>query len=88
MKFIIMQLIEISTLKNDEIKNCFVGIFDSSCSIANLNQRDITKQLLTPLRFIAHMNFSLKNYSFELFHLTGRVGKDFYNSCLRKLECE
>ena len=33
------------------------------------------KQLLTPLRLTARMNFSLKNYSFELFNLTGRVGK-------------
>ena len=45
-----------------------------SC-IANLNQRDITKQLLTPLRLITHMNFSLKHCSFELFNLTRTVGK-------------
>ena len=45
-----------------------------SC-IANLNQRDMVKQLLTPLRLIAHMNFSLKNYGCELLNLTGPVGK-------------
>ena len=33
------------------------------------------KKLITPLRLIARMNFSLKNYSCEFFHLTGRVGK-------------
>ena len=33
------------------------------------------KQLLIPLRLIAHMNFSLKNYSCELVNLTGTVGK-------------
>ena len=35
----------------------------------------MAKQLLTPLRLIAHMNFSLKNYSCELFNLTETVGK-------------
>ena len=35
----------------------------------------MAKQLLTPLRFIAHVNFSLKNYSCELVNLTGTVGK-------------
>ena len=35
----------------------------------------MAKQLLTPLRLIAHMNFSLKNYSCELTNLTGMVGK-------------
>ena len=43
--------------------------------IANLNQRDMAKQLLTHLRLIARMNLSLKNYSCELFNLTGTVGK-------------
>ena len=33
----------------------------------------MAKQLLTPLRLIARINFSLKNYSFEL--LTRTVGK-------------
>ena len=35
----------------------------------------MAKQLLTPLRLISHMNFSLKNYSCELVNLTGTVGK-------------
>ena len=35
----------------------------------------MAKQLLTPLQPIACMNFSLKNYSCELFNLTGMVGK-------------
>ena len=35
----------------------------------------MAKQLLTPSRLIAHMNFSLKNYSCELGNLTGTVGK-------------
>ena len=40
-----------------------------------VNQRDMAKQLLTLLRLIAHTNFSLKNYSCELFNLTGTVRK-------------
>ena len=35
----------------------------------------MAKHLLTPLRLIAHMNFSLKNYSCELVNLIGTVGK-------------
>ena len=35
----------------------------------------MAKQSLTPLRLIAHMNFSLKNYSCELVNLTGTVWK-------------
>ena len=35
----------------------------------------MAKQWLTPLRLIARMNFSLRNYSCELFNLTGTVGK-------------
>ena len=35
----------------------------------------MAKQLLTTLRLIARMNFSLKNHSYELFNLTGMVGK-------------
>ena len=35
----------------------------------------MAKQLLSPLRFIAHMNFSLKIYGCELVNLTGTVGK-------------
>ena len=34
----------------------------------------MAKQLLTPLRLIARMNVSLKNYSFEFFNLIGTVG--------------
>ena len=33
------------------------------------------KTIVTPLRLIARMNFSLKNYSCELFNLIGTVGK-------------
>ena len=47
----------------------------SQVCIANLNHRDKAKQLLTPLRLIARMNFSLKSYSCELFNLIGTVGK-------------
>ena len=46
-----------------------------SSLIANLNERDLSKQLLTPLPLIARMNFSLKNYSCELFNLIGTVRK-------------
>ena len=35
----------------------------------------MAKQLLTPLRLTARMNFSLKNYSCELLYLTGTIGK-------------
>ena len=35
----------------------------------------MAKQLLMPLQLIARMDFSLKNYSCELFNLTGTVGK-------------
>ena len=35
----------------------------------------MAKQLLTSLRLIARMNFSLKSYSCELLNLTGTVGK-------------
>ena len=40
-----------------------------------MNQRDMAKQLLTPLRLTARRNFSLKNYSCELFNLIETVGK-------------
>ena len=36
----------------------------------------MAKQLLTYLRLIARMNFSLINYSCELFNLRGTVGKE------------
>ena len=35
----------------------------------------MAKQLLIPLRLIARMNFSLKNYGCQLFNLIGTVGK-------------
>ena len=35
----------------------------------------MAKQLLTPLRLIAGMNFSLKNYTCELFTLTRTIRK-------------
>ena len=35
----------------------------------------MAKQLLTPLRLIARMNFSLKNYSCELLNFTRTVQK-------------
>ena len=35
----------------------------------------MAKTLITPLRLIAHINFSLKNYSCEFVNLTGTVGK-------------
>ena len=35
----------------------------------------MAKQLLTPLRLLADVNFSLKNYSCELVNLTGTFGK-------------
>ena len=35
----------------------------------------MAKQLPTPLRLIARMNFSLKHYGCELLNLTGTVGK-------------
>ena len=53
-----------------------------------MNQRDMTKQLLTPLRLIARMNFSLKNYSCELFNLTGMVEKVELISTFTTAVCE
>ena len=44
--------------------------------------------LLTPLRLIARMNFSLKNYSFELLNLTGTVGKVELISTFTTAVCE
>ena len=46
------------------------------------------KQLLTLLRLIARMNFSLKNYSCELFYLTGTVGKVELISTFTTAVCE
>ena len=48
----------------------------------------MAKQLLTPLRLIAPMNFSLKNYSCELFNLTGTVGKVELISTFTTVVCE
>ena len=50
--------------------------------------RDMAKQLLTPLRLIARMNFSLKNYSRELFNLTRTVGKVEFISTFTTAVCE
>ena len=59
----------------------------SSC-IANLNQRDMAKHLLTPLRLIARMNVSLKNYGCELFDLIGTVGRVELISIFTTAVCE
>ena len=48
----------------------------------------MAKQLLTPLRLIARMNISLKNYSCELFNLTGTVGKVELISTCTTAVCE
>ena len=48
----------------------------------------MAKQLLTPLRLIARMNFSLKNYSCELLNLTGTVGKVELISTFTTAVCE
>ena len=48
----------------------------------------MAKQLPTPLRLIARMNFSLKNYSYELFNLTGTVGEVELISTFTTAVCE
>ena len=48
----------------------------------------MAKQLLTPLRLIARMKFSLKNYSCELLNLTGTVGKVELISTFTTAVCE
>ena len=48
----------------------------------------MAKQLLTPLRLIAHMNFSLKNYSCELFNLVGTVGNVELISTFKTAVCK
>ena len=48
----------------------------------------MAKQLLTPLRLIARMNFSLKNYSCDLLNLTGTVGKIELISTFTTAVCE
>ena len=48
----------------------------------------MAKQLLAPLQLIARMNFSLKNYSFELFTLIGMVWKVELISTITTAVCE
>ena len=48
----------------------------------------MAKQLLTPLRLIARMNFSLKSYNCELLKLTGTVGKVELISTFTPAVCE
>ena len=48
----------------------------------------MAKQLLTALRLIASMNCSLKNYSCELFNLTGTVEKVEFISTFTTAVCE
>ena len=48
----------------------------------------MAKQLLTPLRLIARINFSLKTYSSELLNLTGTVGKVELISTFTTAVCE
>ena len=48
----------------------------------------MAKQLLIPLRLIARINFPLKNYSCELFNLTGVVGKVELISTFTTAVCE
>ena len=48
----------------------------------------MAKQLLTPLRLITRLNFSLKNYSYELLNLTGTVGKVELISTFTTAVCE
>ena len=48
----------------------------------------MAKQLLTPLRLIAHMNFSLKINSCELLNLTRTVGKVELISTYTTAVCE
>ena len=48
----------------------------------------MSKQLVTPFRLIARMKFSLKNYTCELFNLTGTVGKVELISTFTRAVCE
>ena len=48
----------------------------------------MAKQLLTPLRLIARMNLSLKNYRYELFNLIRTVGKVELISTFTTAVCE
>ena len=51
-------------------------------------QIGMAKQLLTPLRLITPMNFSLINDICELFNLTGTVGKVELISTFTTAVCE
>ena len=51
--------------------------------MANLNQRDVAKQLLTPLRLIAR-----KNVSLNCLNLIGTVGKVELISTFTKAVCK
>ena len=53
-----------------------------------MNQRDMVLILLTLLRLIARMNFSLKSNVYELFNLTGTVGKVELISTFTTAVCE
>ena len=48
----------------------------------------MAKQLLAPVRLIARMNFSLKDYGCQLFHLLGRVGEVELISTFTTAVCE
>ena len=48
----------------------------------------MAKQLLTPSRLIARTNFSLKNYSCELFNFIGTIGKVKLISTFTTVVCE
>ena len=48
----------------------------------------MAKQLLTLMRLIARLNFSLKNYSWELFNSNGRGGKVELVSTFTTAVCE
>ena len=76
-----------SIVMNCSVSSRHVSSLVSSC-IANLNQRDMPKQLLTPLRLIAGKNFLLKNNSCELFNLMGMVGKVELISTFTTAVCE
>ena len=48
----------------------------------------MAKQLLSPLRLIPRMNVSLKNYSCELFNLSGTIGNVELISTFTTAVCE
>ena len=56
-----------------------VSILDTSVLVssdmANLNQRDMAKQLLTPFATHCTYEFFIENYGSELFNQIGTVGK-------------